>query len=225
MEHQGCVKYDNHEFLRAPVTFVPLANRLCSDSCCHVSSIHHTPLHSAMKSGRPNRRALNLSCWKRRLVLCSEQPSLGSWLFAKGSYMGCKPCFLRGSQSEWGQVKVERTRQRRMARFLSHELSLAHQENVAALTSCPHCISIAGATRFKRSVPCSKHFMKVLLARKQGGAFGRILHLGGRDKVAQIQFCLAEALRGLEREHLRRSDSLVFHADGRGNDQGDQGSC
>eukprot|EP00959_Pyramimonas_sp_CCMP1952_P007506 157042-Pyramimonas_sp.AAC.1 len=30
-----------------------------------------------------------------------------------------------------------------------------------------------------------------------------------------MQFCLAEGLRSLDREHIRTSNSIVFHADGR----------
>ena len=149
--------------------------------------------------------------WQQKCLLCTEQPHLGSWLFFKDGGVGCKACHLNGSQDEFGRC-VARIR---VERFESHNQTQSHKDNVAALLKCPHCVKLAGELRAERSAPTKAAFLKVLQNRSQGGAIKAISGIGHRKKITQMQFCLAEGLRSLDREHIRKSDSIVFHADGR----------
>ena len=97
-----------------------------------------------------------------------------------------------------------------------HQQTLAHKQHVAALTQCQHCQGIACVMGTRLAVPSAKQFYEVILARKRGGSLGNMRTIfGRRQKLGKLQFCVAEAMRAMDREHIRKSDSLVFHCDGR----------
>ena len=166
---------------------------------------------------KKGRSFVTLTRWKKRFPLCGNQPSLGSWIFQEkaGCGFGCKACHLQGVKSEFGEATLRSDMQLRPARFIKHEDSLSHKRAVAALTRCKHCIELATSSEDDKSAPPTKQFLEVLLSRAQGVAMKNLRDVGHTGKIAQIQHCIAEALRATDREHIKHSTSLVFHADGR----------
>jgi len=164
---------------------------------------------------QPHRR-WTLAQWQKAFPLCQQQPELGSWVFKrKDGHISCKACFLEGCKIIVGaNAQAQRVRKDHLQK---HQKTLAHKQNVAKLTQCKHCEGIASAKETCLAAPSAKAFCEVIFARRSGGSLGAIRTIGRRQKLNKLQFCVAEAMRAMDREHIRKSDSLGFHCDGRKN--------
>ena len=167
----------------------------------------------------------NSRSWKEALPLCPHNASLGSWLFgmvdtintedgaARKLGLGCKACHLAGvdsSDSRCGRYTVS---QCRLARLKIHASTLTHAQAVAKLTDCPDCKTNAERLAVLGHAPSMDLFRQVWIARREGGP----LKVRGisHKKAVSMQWCLAEAVREVERDCLRNTKALLSHVDGR----------
>ena len=102
------------------------------------------------------------------------------------------------------------------ARLQSHGQSLEHLQSVAELTGYKACVAKASKLQDSRTAPSAVHFFKVVGHLQRGLALRHLVGEGAKEKRARMHFCLAEAMRCIDREHLRRSTSLATHVDGKG---------
>ena len=86
--------------------------------------------------------------------------------------------------------------------------------STAQITGCKHCADKLNMAIQNQAFP-EDHFMKVLLARKQGGPCRYLLGVGQRDKFKRGQCCLAESVRIGDREFIRLFETLNLHTDAR----------
>ena len=167
----------------------------------------------------------NATRWKSKLPLDPHQPDLGSWLFAarangKVTGLGCKACHLQRLDSPFGKAFLRTRRQCMLSRFVEHEKTTSHIRAVVALTGCDECRSAADDSDERRSGPTTEEFKLVWDSRRGGGAAHRKLKCGKfviqRWKKQRIEFVLAEAVRMIQREHIKKSVALCTHTDGKG---------
>ena len=164
--------------------------------------------------------------WQSCTVLCSHGcAGDASWLFArqKGGEvlgLGCKACWLLARQESSAQSKSCLASNAgwntqwhcRRARFRSHSEGLEHKRAVAALGICEECAQIAADASDRSAAPAASDFERVWDARKRGETRAHV----SIGKRAQLEFCVAEAMRMMDRDHMRSSLTLVTHVDGRG---------
>ena len=150
--------------------------------------------------------------------LCPHDTSLGTWPLLKQDksqqYVTCKACILASVVEKPLRVQYPATNVK--ARLQSHGRSLEHLQSVAELTGCKACVAKASKLQDSRTAPSAVHFFKVVGHLQRGLALRHLVGEGAKEKRARMHFCLAEAMRCIDREHLRRSTSLATHVDGKG---------
>ena len=160
--------------------------------------------------------------WQCDFPLCRHK-DLGSWLFARQQSgvvvgLGCKVCHLAGSSSRAGKAGWQTPRSCRSDKFQAHTRRPSHIQAAAQLNLCDQCTAENNAEKDIRAAPSSDEFMQVWKARQRGDVTGSGLKriAGHSIKRDQIQFCIAEAMRMQDREHVSESVTLVTHVDGKG---------
>ena len=153
--------------------------------------------------------------WKHEFPLDPHQPKLGSWLFKRAGKYGCKACYLTGAETDFGRCELSSKSQLRRQRFKKHESGLSHKVAVANLTKCKQCQAAVDAVNEKNKAPPVSDWEEVLHQRRQGGALRHLTGIGGRKKMQKMEGLLAEAMRIIERRHIRESSCIALHTDGR----------
>ena len=170
----------------------------------------------------------NCCRWRKApcTVLCSHGcAGDASWLFArqKGGEvlgLGCKACWLLARQESSAQSKSCLASNAgwntqwhcRRARFRSRSEGLEHKRAVAALGICEECAQIAADASDRSAAPAASDFESVWGARTREETRAHV----SRSKRAQLEFCIAEAMRMMDRDHMWSSPTLVTHVDGKG---------
>ena len=163
---------------------------------------------------------------KKSFPLDPKQPDLGSWLFSKsgagGKTFGCKACHLAGADGPYGQVAATLDGGRARGadfRLKSHANSLVHLKAVAQLTGSLDARKVAANVHNERAAPPNKWFSRLWDNYKVGNR-GHVVNadmpLGAMGKQRRGVYCLAEAIRMIDRDHIEKSASLASHTDGRG---------
>lgn len=158
--------------------------------------------------------------WRQEFKLCPHNEDLGSWLFAQRSggivtSLGCKACYLTdGKAASWATHSACRR-----AKLRAHALQPSHARAVAALGLCDKCKAAHADALHARMAPPLSAFEQAWGARCSGtvGRKGVAGVAGARSrKRAQLEFCVAEAMRMHDRKHLKKCETLVTHVDGKG---------
>jgi len=132
--------------------------------------------------------------WSHSLLIDPMQPQLGSWLVRVGPGVGCLIC----------------------GRFKPHGLKLTNLQRHAR--SREHCKGVdahLGRLSSPRDdAPPAAAFEAVLADRKQGVAYRQTSRLtAGAEKAMQLTWCLAEALKDIDRSALQEAQSIAIHQD------------
>ena len=154
--------------------------------------------------------------WQSSFKLCPHS-DLGSWLFAKWAGgevtgLGCKACHLVGPSSSAAATASWTIRDCEKQLFQRHARCMGHLRAVAALGLCDECSEAAERADDVRRAPSKQEFIEVWDSRRRNDGPG----VTKSRKPQQLEFCLAEAMRMQDREHLRQCETLVVHVDGKG---------
>lgn len=163
--------------------------------------------------------------WKTRLLLDPSRPMLGSWLMGhkdpQGKFVAtCVACLRAAKAKGPGHVdeapRWATTKSMAMSTFRRHAAKHHHQHNVSIMVP-DNLRNGSTTTTWASFAPSVDAFLDVALATKRGHP----LHLGlprvgSKSKLRRMQYCIAEALRELDRQHLRTATCITVHADARG---------
>ena len=174
--------------------------------------------------------------WRKALPLSADLDSnLGSWLFCRSAPVngwtdradraarhkvrfGCKACHLAGVKSPLARCekRFHPAFGGRLTWFKKHAASETHLRAVSTLT-CSDRDHLKEAQFYdKVCAPSHEWFSEVWKTFRAGKGVGTsIVELGQSRKLQRGAFCLAEAMRALDRDHLRNSKSWASHTDGK----------
>ena len=135
--------------------------------------------------------------WAISLPFDHRQPQLGSWLLCVGQGVGCHIC------------KSFKPEGLKLTNLQRHARSREHCEGVDAHLGRP--------SKPRDCAPPAAAFEAVLADRQRGVAYRQTArHTAGAEKAMQITWCLAEALKDIDRIALLGSQSIAIHQDMRG---------
>lgn len=135
--------------------------------------------------------------WSKSLPFDPSQPELGSWLLRVGRGVGCHVC------------KDFKPNGLKLTNLQRHARSREHCKGVDVRLGRP--------SNPRDDAPPVAAFEAVLADRQRGVAYRQTARAtAGAEKALQITWCLAEALKDVDRAALRSSQSIAIHQDMRG---------
>lgn len=132
--------------------------------------------------------------WSGLLPIDHRHPQSGSWLLRLGHGVGCHIC------------KSFKPQGLKLTNLQRHAKSREHCEGVDAHLGRP--------SNPRDVAPPATAFEAVLADRQRGVAYRQTSRLtAGAEKAKQITWCLAEALKDVDRVALRSAQSIAIHQD------------
>ena len=189
----------------SPVVAPRPSVRASADGRCH------RPLPLSVLGGRDYYVKMQ-SVWLKLTAINVRKPELGSWLEASTNGpatlwgAGCRVCREACIRpSTWASFGV-RGKALQTSTIKRHTASRHHMEAIGKML---------GVDVGHRASPHMDEFMKIMVDRRKGLSHGSTSEVGGRHKACRMTWCLAEAARDIERDHIRQSTSVVLHQDAR----------
>lgn len=157
--------------------------------------------------------------WFKLAAIDPCKPELGSWLEEASRTptsqrrwgIGCLVC--RRSSNATSALKVPwaslgvRGKSIRTWSIRRHMESQSHKDAIKAM----YGTSIGN----QRLAPDLDQFLTVLKNSRQGLPHNGTQSVGGRHKICQMRWCLAEAIKDIERAHVKKSNVVALHQDAR----------
>ena len=152
--------------------------------------------------------------WQQVFQIDANQPALGSWLTGKtkdGHFgIGCAICSLAKTGSSGALHMWDATSVLQTCFFKRHELTRMHQKALAEFLG-------QEPPKDRPATPSKEAFEAVLEHTKRAGAiFKGVKGVGGKNKTQKVQYCLAEAVREMQRRFFKRAESIAVHPDSKG---------
>ena len=156
--------------------------------------------------------------WNKLTVIDTNRPSLGSWLeVAPRSQpwgIGCRVCREYRSTTgknlsvnvAWAAFGI-RGKHMNTQSIHRHMMTKHH---IAALMQIT-----GGSGQSPIGSPPLADFLVVLHDSRQGLAHASNKTVGHRHKISRMRWCLAEAIKDIERSHIKHSIAVALHQDAR----------
>ena len=180
------------------------------EQCQAINNRGHRPLRGQRARWLFDRQK---AIWTKMTIIDRDRPELGSWLeeAPRGQPwgIGCRVCrvaFKSDAINPWASLTI-RGRSVRMWSIKRHMASTTHKRSI---------MKTVGAVDIQMlDAPSNEEFLKVLADSRQGKPHNGTPAIAGRHKICKMRWCLAEAVRDIEREHVRQSIAVALHQDAR----------
>jgi len=157
--------------------------------------------------------------WRRLTRIDIDKPELGSWLEAAPRHhrpwgVGCRVCRETAQKNTGQKGSVSY----RWANFDVRGANLTTQNIRRHMLRKNHLAAIAcligGKTHVLGSPPLVE-FQKILQDSQKGLSHSSSKDIADRHKVSQMRWCLAEAIKDIERSSMKRAIAVALHQDAR----------
>ena len=183
---------------------------------CHDGQSNKRPLQCVLARQRYVKMK---ELWCRLTRIDIRRPDLGSWLEAAPRHhrpwgVGCRVCRETAQKNTGQKGSVSY----RWANFDVRGANLTTQNIRRHMLRKNHLVAkaclIGGKTHVLGSPPLVE-FQKILQDSQKGLSHSSSQDIAHRHKVSQMRWCLAEAIKDIERSNIKRAIAIALHQDAR----------